>query len=195
MTKGSDPADRQLQPTSHPNSRRSHQYCEQHRGYSGKWVLDWDYAKTAQYPTIGSMPKAVIANDAYRPTEEEPYRRATAFRWQDDHNSECPISRPMQDGLQEFCRVCERLDIDRIWVAGDSLSEGFSHSLRAQLGFHRQAYLKKLLQPFTINCTHTKTGDIYPIEHRFDRIDDNFTHGLFDDKLASDRQQFLTREL
>jgi GDSL/SGNH-like Acyl-Esterase family found in Pmr5 and Cas1p len=175
----------------------AYENCLEKRGVNGSWILDWEYSKTAQYTTVGSQPKAVIANDVYRPSEAEPYRRATAFRWQEENpeiDEQCPISRPMQDGLDEFCRICQRLHVDRIWVAGDSLSEAFSHSLRAQLGYPKAAYLLKLIRPFTINCTNTNTGEIYRIQHRFDRIDDNFTKKLFHDpKYALHRQEFLTQ--
>ena len=198
-------------------SSKSAEYCLSKRGSSGRWILDWDYAATAQYQTIGSMPPAVIANDRYKPTPEEPFRRASAFKWQDDYAQDCPFSLLLQTpegdrnaSLADFCRTCQMLNIDQIWVAGDSLSEAFSHSLRAQLGFFYHAYLLRLIQPFYITCppldndnhnNNNTNSTPYTILHRFDRVDEDFRQALYGNvmnvksqKLAPQRRHFLERQ-
>ena len=88
----------------HLSAQNKISYCSKQRGSHGQWELDWNYAKTAQYATPGSQPPAVLANYLYKPTDQEPFRRATAYKWVDDKKRKCPVSRIMEDGRHEFIR-------------------------------------------------------------------------------------------
>lgn len=115
-------------------------YCLEHRGESGSWIQDWDYAKQAQYETfprnIGTISSQLdwqkkrerFAQQRFLPTEDAPFRCETSWRWQDDH---CNVTLITLEGL---CRLMMEMQISRIQVIGDSMSSTFSSSFLSLIG-------------------------------------------------------------
>ena len=99
--------------------------CLVQRGYSGKWIRDWDYANKTHYD---------IGDDVslYQPTAESPFRWETSWRWQDDA---CDVSIVNRDAL---CHVCSKLNMTRIFLGGDSLTQLFHLSLLGLIGQPRK---------------------------------------------------------
>jgi hypothetical protein len=106
-----------------------HKYCLEHRGENGHWQYDENYAAAHQYATYGNFPSGMIANQRFVPSPNRPYRSPTVYRWID---STCDIATLSREG---FCRVMQALRANRLYVAGDSMSEGFMTSLRSLLGY------------------------------------------------------------
>jgi len=102
--------------------------CMNVRGESGKWVQDWTYANRTNYQNYGSYSTYHLAAQCFKPMPEQPFRLATAWRWEDDN---CPVTEITREG---FCRVCEKLNITRIISAGDSLSQQFRFLLLSLAG-------------------------------------------------------------
>lgn len=98
------------------------QLCLHERGHDGWWVQDWDYASTAQYGNMPVTNKSEVfrAHRNFVPTEEQPYRWATSWRWVDET---CPVQLVALEG---FCRVCNDLNISLVYVLGDSLQAAAS---------------------------------------------------------------------
>jgi len=109
-----------------PSSRA--RFCLTHRGIQGRWVQDWEYAKTAQYDTypfnISKLKSQLdwqkkrdrFAQQRFGPTPDAPFRWATSWRWQDDL---CNVSLISLEGL---CQLSDRLHISRYHAVGDSIN-------------------------------------------------------------------------
>jgi len=122
--------------------------CILERGWSGKWVLDWDYAKRTDYPMHGSYADFHIPQQNFTPSAEQPYRLATAWTWHDD--SGCPI---IETTLDSMCHICSILGITKILVVGDSLSYEFRTSLLSLLGSPPTLYgFEQSKRPVTVQC-------------------------------------------
>jgi hypothetical protein len=156
------------------NSQREQaEYCLQNRGVSGHWVLDWDYAALHQYPTFGTFPRSMIANQRFQGQEGYPYLPATAYRWQEDTPSDAdaslsPCSTPLltADG---FCRVAAALNVTRVYTAGDSLQEAFASSFRALLGFHKFASIQFIKKPLFLHCNIAANTN-WTVTHIYRRV-------------------------
>ena len=88
----------------------------QRRAMKGKWVLDWDYARDHQYPVKSfTIP--------FVPTEKQPFRRATAYRWIDEEFSLEYVDR------ERVCRSLESLGVTGgIVFIGDSTMQALYQS-------------------------------------------------------------------
>jgi hypothetical protein len=103
--------------------------CLKHRGDSGRWVQDWQYANATNYPNHGSYSDWHVAAQNFTPSAEQPFRLATSYMWHDDN---CPVSVLEKES---FCQACRVLNISRILIVGDSMSIEFTRSLVSLLGY------------------------------------------------------------
>ena len=133
--------------TSNSTSTTAALRCLQERGTHGHWVQDWDYAKTAQYKTFGRYPYEQLANHYFQASPSQPFRDATSWKWQDTNN--CPTTLISIHGI---CKTVHDLGVTRIYTIGDSLSQGFSRTLRALVGFPEEAANFPCRQVLTIPC-------------------------------------------
>jgi hypothetical protein len=166
----------QQPPLQHQNLRQQQaEYCLQHRGSQGHWVLDWDYAKSHQYPTHGNFPKSMIANQKFRASGKFPFLPSTAYRWQEDEdthvdnsnsNTTCAIPTITADG---FCRLAAALNVTRIYTAGDSLTEAFASSFRALVGQPKFASIQFIKKPLFMHC-NLQNGQNWTVIHIYRRV-------------------------
>jgi hypothetical protein len=188
--------------------RQQAEYCLQNRGTQGHWVLDWDYAAAHQYPTFGTFPRSMIANQRFQSKNNEneyPYLPATAYRWQedtytpdtdtsasDDQSPRPTCSTPLltADG---FCRVAAALNVTRVYTAGDSLQEAFASSFRALLGFPKWASIQFIKKPLFLHCNITANTNwtVIHIYRRVQTANTDFEAFFRDATLRETRRDFL----
>jgi len=111
----------------HPPDRSR---CRYLRGRAGHWEQDMEYAKLAQYKTPISF-YAGKADRLFVPTENEPFRLPTTYKWIDALYPQCQTELVTLEGL---CDVMQRLGVGRILLVGDSLTWQSSESLHKLLG-------------------------------------------------------------
>ena len=99
------------------------------RGTSGKWIQDWDYAKRNAFIDHVRFYTWGLKGTSDFSIETSLRRNATSYKWVDDN---APITEISLDG---FCQVAYHLNITRVLIMGDSLSQDFRRSLEAHLGF------------------------------------------------------------
>jgi len=122
--------------------------CPFLRGRSGQWVLDWDYANRTNYPVSKSYGMFHVAAQNFQPSLSQPFRLATAWRWQDEN---CPVS---EISLSGFCRVCDELGITRVLIVGDSLSMLFRLSLLSLVKHvPTRNMFQSVTRPHTVKCS------------------------------------------
>lgn len=99
------------------------------RGTSGKWIQDWDYAKRNTFIDHVRFYTWGLRGTPDFSIETSLRRNATSYKWVDDN---APLTEISLDG---FCQVAYHLNISRVLIIGDSLSQDFRRSLEAHLGF------------------------------------------------------------
>ena len=92
--------------------------CSQIRSQAGHWEQDLDMAPKMQY-AMGQEPFAAgRANHFYVPTEEEPYRKPTTYKWVQNLYPQCEV--PLLT-REKFCSTVTKLGLSRVMFLGDSL--------------------------------------------------------------------------
>jgi len=104
--------------------------CSYLRGRVGKWVQDMRYAEAAQYKTPISY-YAGKADRQFVPTNDQPYRLPTTYKWVDTLNPGCQTELVSLEGM---CAVLQHLGLGRIFFAGDSLTWNHAQSMHKLLG-------------------------------------------------------------
>ena len=134
------------------------------RGTLGHWVLDFNYSRRSDYPNYGSYSTWHIAARNFRATPEQPFRLAASYRWVDTSSSASFLEKDTVPGygplrevsLKDFCTACYTLNITKIILLGDSLSNQFRISLNSLLGFPLRAEnahsFNFHLEPSSIRC-------------------------------------------
>uniref|UniRef100_A0A7S4HSR3 Trichome birefringence-like C-terminal domain-containing protein n=1 Tax=Odontella aurita TaxID=265563 RepID=A0A7S4HSR3_9STRA len=159
--------------------------CASRRGASGgHWEKDVVFAQDQQYHPMVPNRMGKRSNDAHKPDPSDPentkYRAPTTYFWRDSPETEEECGRLIPLHRAEFCRVAERLELDRILFVGDSLTYGMSYALRAQVGIKAKIPNKilvdgvEILQDDHWNVTHVcRSGRKVIIEeHRSDHLND-----------------------
>ena len=104
--------------------------CRQMRGQLGHWVQDMAMAPYMQYPT----PIRHYVGEAamrFQPTDDKPFRIPTTFVWGEDI---FPTCEPQMFTKQGFCDAMAEIDMDRIFILGDSSAMNQAQSLWKLLG-------------------------------------------------------------
>ena len=140
-------------PKTTSDSECSSSFCLKHRGNEGMWVQDWNYANSTNYPNYGSPKTWHVAAQNFVPTLEQPYRLATSWVWKD---KSCPVQVTTKRG---FCEACQKLNITRILILGDSLSVQFERSLVSLLGYPppKDVAGEFNMPPITIECSRKQS--------------------------------------
>jgi len=104
--------------------------CRQLRGRMGKWTRDLALAPSLQYVTpirhyVGE------ADLRFQPTDELPFRSSSTFKWEEDLFPTCGAQLLTIEGM---CFALAEIDIDRIFIVGDSSSMNHAQSLWKLLG-------------------------------------------------------------
>ena len=99
------------------------------RGTSGKWVQDWNYARRNAFIDHVRFYTWGLRETKDFSIETSLQRNATSYKWIDDNALVTEIT------LDGFCQVAYHLNITRVLIIGDSLSQDFRRSLEAHLGF------------------------------------------------------------
>ena len=132
--------------------------CLFRRGTQGRWVRDWDYANQAAPLVRTSWWQQYMQ---FVPTDDAPYRWETSWRWQDDL---CPVE-PLLS-LEEWCRLCEHLRVDRVFVAGDSTNQAMFESLMNRIGVAVPRKALVYQRAMAVKCSWGV------LRHRFARSDE-----------------------
>jgi len=104
--------------------------CRHLRGRAGHWFQDMEYAKLAQYKRPISF-YAGKADREFIPTEDEPFRLPTTYKWVDTLYPDCQTQLVTLEGM---CNVMQRLGLRRLLFLGDSLTYHASQSMHKLLG-------------------------------------------------------------
>jgi len=104
--------------------------CRQLRGRMGSWSRDMALAPFLQYVTpirhyVGE------ADLRFEPSEELPFRSSSTFKWEEDLFPTCGAQLLTIEGM---CFALAEIDIDRIFIVGDSSSMNHAQSLWKLLG-------------------------------------------------------------
>ena len=103
-------------------------YCLRMRGQRGLWVQDDKFAaQNGRYFTSDNRFEHTF-EPYYKASRNQPFRRATTYRWVD---AQCPIIPVSRKG---FCNVMAELGLKRIHIIGDSLQQQFAMALWGLLG-------------------------------------------------------------
>ena len=139
--------------------------CLYHRGRTGQWKLDWDYANRSDYRNHGSYADWHLADQNFTATPAQPFRLATAYRWIDD---KCPVH---EVNLKGFCDACLELQINQILIMGDSLSIQFTQALQSLLGFppvrRRANVFNARFRPWTMTCKPSSSSSATDVNTDF----------------------------
>jgi hypothetical protein len=152
--------------------------CQDVRGVHGEWIQDWEFAKQTRYDPgqTGRHPE-IYAERRFKPTNETPTRWANSWRWQDSNHIDkdlisgpeavdntnmlagtsgddnCSVTPLFESPLEQWCRVCNKLNVTQVLFLGDSLSRLSSMSLRGLLGFPPNVpKWPFFFQPFKVPC-------------------------------------------
>mmetsp|Transcript_20640 Transcript_20640/g.30334 ORF Transcript_20640/g.30334 Transcript_20640/m.30334 type:complete len:814 (+) Transcript_20640:44-2485(+) len=104
--------------------------CRHVRGRVGSWVQDMEYAKVAQYQTPISY-YAGKADRLFVPTQDQPFRIPSTYRWVDTMYPQCQTEIATLEGM---CQVMQSLGLRRILFVGDSLMWHMAQSMHKLLG-------------------------------------------------------------
>lgn len=104
--------------------------CRNLRGRRGHWEKNMNIAQDLQYPSpirhyVGE------ADMKFVPTPEIPYRSSTTFKWVENL---FPTCEPQVMTLEGLCFALAEIDMDRIFIVGDSLTMNQAQSLWKLLG-------------------------------------------------------------
>ena len=104
--------------------------CRQLRGRLGRWTRDMALAPSMQYVTpirhyVGE------ADLRFEPSDELPFRRSSTFRWEEEIFPTCGAQMMT---IENLCFALAEIDIDRIFLVGDSSSMNHAQSLWKLLG-------------------------------------------------------------
>lgn len=166
-----------------PTSRSDATFCLEHRGDDGRWELDWQYAEGHQYKTYGNFPAGMIANQLFQPSPNQPYRLPTAYRWLD---SRCKTPTVTREGL---CTVLKRLNVTLIYVAGDSMNEGFMTSLRGMMGHPKWGSIQFVRRILNFTCNDWTFSTLFK---RVQTPNTDYMSFFFDLDLKENRRDLLS---
>ena len=131
------------------------------RGIYGKWVRDWEYAKSCTNRPRNKF--SMFTDDVFRPTTEAPYRWETSWRWEDDY---CPFQ--TLQSREDWCSIHERLGIRQTIIIGDSLSEAFFVTLVSMLGGQVAGHVEKMRKEvIQIRCEEQG----FTLRYKYSRVD------------------------
>mmetsp|Transcript_20103 Transcript_20103/g.49347 ORF Transcript_20103/g.49347 Transcript_20103/m.49347 type:complete len:429 (+) Transcript_20103:359-1645(+) len=109
-------------------------------GINGSWVQDFDFARDhGQYETPwvieeGRYQKRTAG--AFRPSKDAPFPWRTSWRWVNHDDDDETAADCQVDILtfHKFCKVLQKLNVQRILFFGDSLTEAMYRSLANKIG-------------------------------------------------------------
>ncbi|CAJ1957947.1 unnamed protein product [Cylindrotheca closterium] len=116
------------------NSDACQDACLWKSGINGSWVQDFDFARDH-----GQFEKPLVIKDgpfqrrtagAFQPSEDAPFPWRTSWRWV-DHESDCQVDILT---LDKFCKVLQKLNVQRILFFGDSLTDAMYTGLANKIG-------------------------------------------------------------
>jgi hypothetical protein len=90
------------------------------RGIEGTWVQDWEYSNRTDYINHEEQSHWGFPDDGYRKTIPN---CGSSYRWEDFNSPVTEIS------LNGFCQVASELNVTRLLIVGDSMSQNFHKSL------------------------------------------------------------------
>jgi len=101
--------------------------CRHLRGRFGQWVQDLSMAPMLQYGSPLNHHVYGQADKAYQPTQANPFRRSTTFRWEATEFPFCGVNNLMTK--ENLCQALESLGITQFFIVGDSLQQSQAFSL------------------------------------------------------------------
>lgn len=144
------------------------------RGWDGKWVQDQEYARKHAYLDAVQLANFGVTGNMPNFTAETSLRlNSTLWKWVDSNS---PVTEISLDG---FCKVCEELDITRIFFVGDSLIRTFRRSVEELLGFTRawmtlvtREYEHMVNQEFRIPCSQS-ANNLSHVTFKMQKVNQN----------------------
>ena len=122
------------------------------RGIEGEWVQDWEYANRTDYINHEEQERWGFPDDGYR----KPLRSfGSSWRWE-DYNS--PVAEISKNG---FCQVAFELNVTRLLVVGDSMSQNFHKAFVSLLRIAPKYYAGLFKRDGKLPCRQSDTPDYF----------------------------------
>ena len=106
--------------------------CRHVRGRFGQWTYDTSFAPHLQYKGRPLDHQFGRANIEFTPTEEHPFRAPTTFKWETSFFPGCHVNDLVIRA--SFCHVLKKMEIERVFMIGDSSVQSQAISLWKVLG-------------------------------------------------------------